>query len=203
MTGSGKTRVLHELKLQGEQVLDLERLANHRGSVLGGDPIEPQPTQKAFETRLWNALRSMDPARIIYVESESKKVGGVHVPDTLMERIRDGECVEVRASNATRVSWLMREYQHFLTDTPELESKLKMLNSRYGKETIAAWCDQAREGRFTDLVNELLVTHYDPSYQSSIERNFPRYDAEQSVFLDSDSDADFAKVASAIRVLRQ
>jgi tRNA 2-selenouridine synthase len=97
----------------------------------------------------------------------------------------------------------MREYQHFLTDTPELESKLKMLNSRYGKETIAAWCDQAREGRFTNLVNELLVTHYDPSYQSSIERNFPRYDAEQSVFLDSDSDADFAKVASAIRVLRQ
>jgi tRNA 2-selenouridine synthase len=201
MTGSGKTRVLHELKLQGEQVLDLEGLANHRGSVLGGDPIEPQPTQKAFETRLWNALRSMDSARIIYVESESKKVGGVHVPDALMERVRDGECIEVRASNATRVAWLMREYQHFLTDTPELESKLQMLNARYGKETIAAWCDQAREGRFTDLVNDLLITHYDPSYQSSIERNFPRYDAEQCVTLASDSDADFAKAASAIRAL--
>jgi tRNA 2-selenouridine synthase len=202
MTGSGKTRVLHELKLQGEQVLDLEGLANHRGSVLGGDPLEPQPSQKAFETRLWNALRSIDPARIIYVESESKKVGGVHIPDALMERIRDGKCVEVRASNATRVAWLMREYQHFLTDTPELESKLQMLNARYGKETIAAWCDQAREGRFTDLVNELLVAHYDPSYQSSIERNFPRYDAERFASLASDSDADFAKAASAIRALR-
>jgi tRNA 2-selenouridine synthase len=193
---------LHELKLQGEQVLDLEGLANHRGSVLGGDPLEPQPSQKAFETRLWNALRSIDPARIIYVESESKKVGGVHIPDALMERIRDGKCVEVRASNATRVAWLMREYQHFLTDTPELESKLQMLNARYGKETIAAWCDQAREGRFTDLVNELLVAHYDPSYQSSIERNFPRYDAEQFVTLASESDADFAKAASAIRALQ-
>jgi tRNA 2-selenouridine synthase len=202
MTGSGKTRVLHELTLQGEQVLDLEGLANHRGSVLGGDPLEPQPAQKAFETRLWNALRSMDPARIIYVESESKKVGGVHVPDALMERIRDGECVEVRASNATRVAWLMREYRHFLTDTPALESKLQMLNARYGKETITAWCDQAREGRFTDLVNDLLITHYDPSYQSSIERNFPRYQSEQCVSLDSDSDADFAKAASAIRALR-
>jgi tRNA 2-selenouridine synthase len=168
---------------------------------LGGDPLEPQPSQKAFETRLWNALRSIDPARIIYVESESKKVGGVHIPDALMERIRDGECIEVRASSATRVAWLMREYQHFLTDTPELENKLQMLNARYGKETITAWCDQAREGRFTDLVNDLLVTHYDPSYQSSIERNFPRYDTEQFVSLASDSDADFAKVASAIRAL--
>jgi tRNA 2-selenouridine synthase len=203
MTGSGKTRILQELKLQGEQVLDLEGLANHRGSVLGGDPIEPQPAQKAFETRLWNALRSMDLARIIYVESESKKVGGVHIPDALMERIRDGKCVEVRASNATRVAWLMREYQHFLSDTPALESKLQMLNARYGKETITAWCQQAREGRFTDLVNDLLVAHYDPSYQSSIVRNFPRYDVEQFVSLDSDSDADFAKVASAIRARQQ
>jgi tRNA 2-selenouridine synthase len=145
----------------------------------------------------------MDPTRIIYVESESKKVGGVHVPDALMERIRDGECVEVRASNATRVAWLMREYRHFLSDTPALEGKLQMLNARYGKETIAAWCQQAREGQFTDLVNDLLVTHYDPSYQSSIERNFPRYDTKQFVSLASDSDADFAKVASAIRALQQ
>lgn len=203
MTGSGKTRVLHELKLQGEQVLDLEGLANHRGSVLGGDPLEPQPTQKGFETRLWNALRSIDPTRSVFVESESKKVGGVHVPDLLMERIRHGECVEIRASNATRVAWLMREYRHFLSDTPELEIKLHMLNARYGKETIAAWCQQAREGQFSDLVNDLLVTHYDPSYQSSIERNFPRYDTEQFVSLDSDSDADFIKVASAIRVLHK
>jgi tRNA 2-selenouridine synthase len=97
----------------------------------------------------------------------------------------------------------MREYQHFLTDTPALESKLQMLGSRYGKETITAWCNQAREGRFTDLVNELLVTHYDPSYQSSIERNFPRYDTKKFVSLDSDSDADFTKVASAIRALPQ
>jgi tRNA 2-selenouridine synthase len=203
MTGSGKTRVLHELKLQGEQVLDLEGLANHRGSVLGGDPIEPQPTQKAFETRLWNALRNMDRTRPVYVESESKKVGGIHIPDALMEHIRDGGCVEVRASNATRVAWLMREYQHFLINTSVLESKLQMLNARYGKETIATWCHQAREGRFADLVNALLVTHYDPSYQSSIQRNFPRYDAEQFVSLDGDSDTDFFKVASAIRALQQ
>jgi len=203
MTGSGKTRVLHELQLQGEQVLDLEGLANHRGSVLGGDPLEPQPAQKAFETALWNALRNLDPAQIIYVESESKKVGGVHVPDALMERIRDGVCVEVRASHATRVAWLMREYSHFLTDSEQLESKLQMLNARYGKETISVWCDQARAGQFTHLVNDLLVTHYDPSYQSSIERNFPRYKADQFVSLESDSDAHFAQVARAIRAQQQ
>lgn len=203
MTGSGKTRVLHELALQGEQVLDLEGLANHRGSVLGGDPLEPQPTQKGFETRLWNALRSMNPTRPICVESESKKVGGVHVPDLLMERIRHGECVEIRASNATRVAWLMQEYSHFLLDTPQLESKLQMLNARYGKEIVNAWCNHAREGHFADLVGDLLMKHYDPSYQSSIERNFPHYDREKAVSLESVSDADFSKVASAIRALEK
>jgi tRNA 2-selenouridine synthase len=97
----------------------------------------------------------------------------------------------------------MREYRHFLTDTPGLESKLQMLNARYGKETVTAWCNLAREGRFAELVGDLLVQHYDPSYQSSIKRNFPSYDQERAVSLASDSDADFAKVASAIRTLQQ
>ncbi|MDP3621239.1 MAG: tRNA 2-selenouridine(34) synthase MnmH [Polynucleobacter sp.] len=199
MTGSGKTRVLHELAAVGEQVLDLECLANHRGSVLGGDPIDPQPTQKAFETRIWNALRQLDPSRAVFVESESKKVGGVHIPDALMERIRLGECIEVRASNSTRVSWLMREYHHFLSNTADLEDKLGMLRARYGNEAISVWCEQAQAGRFAELVEDLLVKHYDPSYQGSIRRNFLRYDSADSFMLDGDSDAAFLTIAKAIK----
>ena len=98
MTGSGKTRVLQEIATLGAQILDLEGLAVHRGSVLGNEPNNDQPSQKGFETALWNALRSLDPAKPVYVESESKKVGGLHIPDALMEKIRNGACIELRSS---------------------------------------------------------------------------------------------------------
>ena len=198
MTGSGKTRILHELKTLGAQVLDLEGLANHRGSVLGNEPNNDQPTQKAFETRLWHALNQLDATRIIFVESESKKVGGLHIPDELMERIRGSQCVELRASTQTRVAWLLREYQHFLKDTESFKQKLALLTSRYGKLQIAQWHEAIAAKEFPRLVEALLVMHYDPAYQSSIERNFPQYRAEQFVALENESDIAFAQAAKAI-----
>lgn len=201
MTGSGKTRILHELKTLGAQILDLEGLANHRGSVLGNEPFIDQPTQKAFETRLWHALNQLDSSRPIFVESESKKVGGLHVPDELMERIRHSQCIELRASMHTRVAWLLHEYQHFLIDTASFKEKLALLTSRYGKLQIAQWQEAIDKKDFPDLVEELLVMHYDPAYQSSIERNFPKYSAEQCVALEGESDIAFTTAAKAIRSL--
>ena len=198
MTGSGKTRVLREAQGLGAQVLDLEALAIHRGSVLGNEPNIEQPTQKGFETALWNALRCLDPAKPVLVESESKKVGGVHVPDALMERIRNGACIELRSSAQTRVAWLLREYDHFLKDTDNLKKKLALLTAHYGKVQIAQWSEAIDGGQFPQLVKELLIKHYDPSYQSSIVRNFPRYKQEHFVQLENDSDAAFADVAKAI-----
>jgi tRNA 2-selenouridine synthase len=198
MTGSGKTRVLQEIGALGAQILDLEGLAVHRGSVLGNEPNIEQPSQKGFETALWNALRKLDPAKPVFVESESKKVGGLHVPDTLMERIRNGSCIELRSSTKTRVSWLIREYHHFLTDTDNFKRKLALLTAHYGKVQIAQWNEAIDAGNFPELVEELLVKHYDPSYQSSIVRNFPQYKIENFVQLENDSDAAFAKAAKAI-----
>ena len=198
MTGSGKTRVLQEIKALGAQVLDLEALAVHRGSVLGNEPHIDQPSQKGFETAMWNVLRSLDPSRPVYVESESKKVGGVHIPDALMEKIRSGSCIELRSSTATRVSWLIREYHHFLTDTDNFKSKLALLTAHYGKVQIAEWSEAIDAGNFPQLVEELLVKHYDPSYSSSIVRNFPAYSVDRYVLLESDSDEAFAKSAKAI-----
>lgn len=198
MTGSGKTRVLREAQGLGAQVLDLEALAIHRGSVLGNEPNIEQPTQKGFETALWNALRCLDPAKPVLVESESKKVGGVHVPDALMEKIRNGACIELRSSTQTRVAWLLREYDHFLKDTDNLKKKLALLTAHYGKVQIAQWGQAIDDGQFPQLVEELLMKHYDPSYQSSIVRNFPRYKQEHFVQLENDSDAAFADVAKAI-----
>jgi len=198
MTGSGKTRVLHELKALGAQVLDLEGLAIHRGSVLGNEPNIEQPSQKGFETNLWGAFRPLDPSKPVFVESESKKVGGLHVPDPLMEKIRNGKCIELRSSTSTRVSWLLREYHHFLTDTDNFKHKLSLLTSRYGKVQIEKWNEAIDAGKFDGLVEELLVMHYDPSYQSSIERNFPHYDENYFVQLNDDSDQSFQQAAQAI-----
>ena len=198
MTGSGKTRVLHELNALGAPILDLEGLANHRGSVLGNEPNIDQPSQKGFETNLWNAFRSLDPTKSIFVESESKKVGGLHVPDPLMESIRNGECIELRSSTATRVSWLLREYRHFLSEPENFKQKISLLTSRYGKVQIEKWSETIDAGRFDDLVQELLVLHYDPSYQSSIKRNFPRFDEQRFAQLSDDSDAAFASATQSI-----
>jgi len=198
MTGSGKTRVLQEIGALGAQILDLEGLAVHRGSVLGNEPNIDQPSQKGFETALWDALRKLDPSRPVFVESESKKVGGLHVPDALMEKIRNGSCVELRSSTATRVSWLIREYHHFLIDTNNFKQKLGLLTAHYGKVQIAKWSEAIDAGNFPELVEELLVKHYDPSYSSSIVRNFPAYSQEKFVELESDSDEAFAKSAKAI-----
>ncbi|MBU3550409.1 tRNA 2-selenouridine(34) synthase MnmH [Polynucleobacter sp. MWH-Berg-3C6] len=198
MTGSGKTRALQEAQKHGAQILDLEALAIHRGSVLGNEPNIEQPSQKGFETALWNALRNLDPSKPVLVESESKKVGGVHIPDALMEKIRNGACIELRSSPQTRVSWLIREYHHFLTDTDNFKSKLALLTAHYGKVQITKWNEAIDAGNFPELVEELLVKHYDPSYQSSIVRNFPQYKTENFVQLDNDSDEAFAKAAKAI-----
>ena len=198
MTGSGKTRVLQEIKALGQQILDLEALAIHRGSVLGNEPNIEQPSQKGFETNLWNALNQLDPSKIVFVESESKKVGGLHIPDLLMERIREGRCIELRSSTATRVSWLLREYHHFLLNPEIFKQKLSLLAARYGKVQIAKWHEAIDAGNFASLVEELLVMHYDPAYQSSIARNFPSYREDHYVLLENDSDEAFAKSAKDI-----
>ncbi len=203
MTGSGKTRLLAELQTQSAQVLDLEALAMHRGSVLGHDPNNLQPSQKGFETALWHSLGKLNPKQPVYVESESKKVGGLHIPEALMERIRAGTCIEIEVDIALRVQWLMDQYQHFLIDVVTLETRLVSLTSRYGRATIEKWSTAAHEGKFTELVQELLLKHYDPAYQGSIERNFKQYDTKRSVRLVGISNQAFGNLANQVLDLKQ
>jgi tRNA 2-selenouridine synthase len=174
-TGSGKSRLLQTLHAIGAQVLDLEQLAAHRGSVLGHLPGEPQPSQKAFETRIWDLLRRFDPARPVFVESESKKVGNLRVPDAVMERMRAAPCIDLRLSRPNRVRLLMEDYEHFALDPAALNGQLDHLAQLHGHATIKAWHEMANGGRMPELVDQLLVAHYDPAYLRSIERNFVQY----------------------------
>jgi len=174
-TGSGKSRLLETLDGIGAQVLDLERLAAHRGSVLGHLPGEPQPSQKMFETRIWDKLRRFDPSRPVFVESESKKVGNLRVPEVVMERVRAAPCISVALSRPNRVRLLMEDYEHFALDPSALNAQLDHLVQLHGHARINAWHELANSGRMPELVDQLLVEHYDPAYLRSIDRNFAQY----------------------------
>jgi tRNA 2-selenouridine synthase len=171
-TGSGKSRLLEALAAEGAQVLDLEVLAAHRGSVLGELPENPQPTQKSFETALWTALSGYEPSRLVFVESESKKVGNLRVPEVLIERMRASACTRLEAGEDTRVALLLEDYAHFVKDPEALRAKLECLVPLHGNERIRAWTEQLRAGEWNALVQDLLRNHYDPAYRKSLFRNY-------------------------------
>ncbi len=180
-TGSGKSRLLETLAAGGAQALDLERLACHRGSLLGDLPGEPQPSQKMFDSRVWSALRRFDPARAVFVEAESKKIGQLQVPSALLERMRSGECLRLEVTPAERVRFLMQEYRHFLEAPAALEEKLRCLTDLYGHAVIGRWIAQAEGGAWEELVADLLANHYDPAYLRATSRNYLHYDESQAL----------------------
>jgi tRNA 2-selenouridine synthase len=171
-TGSGKSRLLESLVEAGAQVLDLEALAAHRGSVLGDLPDAPQPTQKAFETSLWTALSGFDRSRPVFVESESKKVGNLRVPDALITRMRDSECVRLEAGERERVALLREDYAHFESRPQALAEKLDCLAPLHGAARISQWKALLEAGDWDSLVRDLLESHYDPAYRKSLSRNY-------------------------------
>lgn len=175
-TGSGKTRLLQALQAQGAQVLDLEALANHRSSVLGLIPGVAQPSQKAFDSLIWAALRSFDPARPVYIESESKKVGNVAVPEGLIAAMRAAPCLQLDLAEDERVALLLEDYDFFVKDIAFFCERLGALTEARGKETVQDWQARARSGDVASVVRELLVRHYDPVYLQSMRRNFSHYE---------------------------
>ena len=172
-TGSGKTRLLHALSDAGAQVLDLEAIACHRGSVLGGLPNTPQPSQKAFDTQLWHALRALDAQRPVFVESESKKVGSLQLPDALVARMREAShCLRVEMNDAARVRLLLEEYGFFANQAERFCALLDALTDLQGKERVKRWQSMARAGQWAEVFDELMREHYDPLYERSMRRNF-------------------------------
>ena len=171
-TGSGKSRLLQALRSLGAQVLDLEALANHRGSVLGLVPGSPQPGQKPFESRVWDALRHFDATQPVFIEAESKKVGDLRVPLALIERMRTAACIRLELPLDARVHLLLDDYEHFVRDTQAFCERLDALRPMRGNEVVKGWQEAARADRTPDVVRALLVEHYDPIYSQSMKRNF-------------------------------
>jgi tRNA 2-selenouridine synthase len=171
-TGSGKSRLLLHLRRAGAQVLDLETIACHRGSVLGGLPGRPQPGQRHFETRLWWALRALDPSQPVFVESESRRIGSRQLPDGLLDAIRSAACVSIDMSFEERVRLLRQEYLHFEVAPERLFEQLRLLRELHGAARLGQWQELALRGQWSELVEALLRDHYDPLYRRSLARNF-------------------------------
>jgi tRNA 2-selenouridine synthase len=170
-TGSGKSRLLEALAKAGEQVLDLEVMAAHRGSLLGELPDEPQPSQKSFETAIWTALYGFE-RRPVFVESESRKIGNLRVPEALIERMRGAECIRLEAGERERVALLREDYAHFESRPAALAQKLECLAPLHGNERIAQWKALLERADWDALVRDLLENHYDPAYRKSLARNY-------------------------------
>jgi tRNA 2-selenouridine synthase len=182
-TGSGKSRLLDALVENGAQVLDLESLARHRGSVLGELPLEEQPSQKWFDTLLVQKLESFNTARPVYVEAESNKIGRICLPTALVTAMHTSDCVLMDATVEARVKLLMEDYQHFL-DAPEtLINKLNVLLPFHGHTQIDHWSSLIRAAQFDTLVNELLEKHYDPSYLRALGKHYEKLEQAHKIEL--------------------
>ena len=178
-TGSAKTRVLHALQAQGAQVLDLEGLASHKGSLLGGLPGVEQPSQKHFDTLLHAKMAQLDLSRPVFVEGESPKIGRVALPLALVEQMRQSPLVEVRATPAARLAFLLRDYAYLGDDAEGLAFKLGFLKELQGKERVARWQDWAQQGDLPALFAELMELHYDPQYERSQSKHFAQWAQRQ------------------------
>lgn len=189
-TGSGKTRLLQALAAAGAQVLDLEGLACHRGSILGAVPGQPQPTQKRFDTELWEKLQSFDPARPVFVESESARIGALRVPEALLVRMREhGRCLRVVMEDGARVRLLLQEYGFFAAD-PEVFCKLlDGLIELRGRATVAHWQALARAGEWPVVFEQMMTQHYDPLYERSMQRSYADLGSAEIVELADEGEA--------------
>jgi len=183
-TGSGKSRLLGALEANGAQVLDLEALARHRGSVLGGLPLEGQPSQKWFDTLLVQKLESFDATQPVYVEAESNKIGRIGLPTALVTAMHASECVLMDATLEARVKLLMEDYHHFLDNPETLIKKLSVLIPFHGYAQLEHWSELIRAAQFDTLVKELLEKHYDPSYLRSLGKHYVKLDVAERLELD-------------------
>ena len=190
-TGAGKTLILKSLEKSGHQVLDLEALACHKGSVFGGDPDSPQPAQKRFESLLFDRLSTFDPSRPVFIEAESGKIGRLNLPNSLWQRMKQAPVVEISSPLAARAAYLTGDYREWLADPARVRRTIDRLKGFHADRTLSEWKAMSERGEWDLLVSALLVEHYDKCYSvggsghfeaPSMTLELPRHD-EASVSL--------------------
>ncbi len=197
-TGSGKSRILEVLHELGAQVLDLEQIANHKGSVLGNMPDSNQPSQKYFESYVLDQLESFDPSRVVFIEAESKKIGNIQVPETLLLKFRQSPCIRIEATTEARIEFLIRDYDYLISNPNQLIQKLSFLRELHGHEVLDRWTHWINHHAWQDLIRDLLVRHYDKLYEKSQGKNFTQYLQAPKIQVDDLSPASIQLIAQEI-----
>ena len=202
-TGSGKSRLLTALADSGQsnhkqQVLDLENLAQHRGSVLGRLPGQAQPSQKWFDSLLLQALQKLDPARPVYVEAESSKIGNITLPDAMFNAMHASECLLLETPLEVRVAGLLEDYRHYLANPESLIAHLQALHRFHGSQQLDHWTSLIRAGDFPALVAELLTLHYDPSYFRATSKHYANLDKARHIALEDLSENALREIAKSL-----
>lgn len=200
-TGCGKTRLLKALAAHGEQVLDLEALAKHRGSLLGDLPGVSQPTQKSFDSSLLDELRRFDSSRPVWTEAESKKVGNLQIPESLFDCMHLAEVIHLDAPMNERVKLWREDYPHFATDPIEMVHKLFPLKPLVGRQQLATWLGLAERGATDALFESVMSAHYDPCYLRSTGNNYRRTEAHRNFPLQALSAEALAQAARQLAAL--
>jgi len=179
-TGVAKTRLLKTLEKQDAQVLDLEGLANHRGSILGLAPNSSQPSQKHFETQLWDTLRKFDPSQPIFTEAESNRIGKLHCPPALWAKLGQGRVISIQLPLDQRAAFLLDDYPHFTDDPDHLKDLLERLVKLRGHELVNTWNKQINSSQWTEFVASILENHYDLAYRRAGDEksNYPEPSAQ-------------------------
>lgn len=171
LTGSGKTRLLHALQSHGHQVLDLEGLAKHKGSVLGLWHGETQPGQKYFESLLLHELQCLSPDKPVWLESESVRIGNLYIPDQLFQNLQTAPRYNMILPLEERVKHIIRDYPNWIENKDSLKVIVGRLVQVKGHAVVNHWLELIDNNRWEEFVHDILVNHYDPTYTKSQEKN--------------------------------
>lgn len=161
-TGSAKTDILKLLPARGVQVLDLEGLANHRGSLFGS--LGAQPSQKAFDSALAMAISRLDPNQVVVIEAESSKVGDCRLPPGIWKAMQGAPRIAIAAPLPARADYLTRAYGDLVADPAVLATVIDRLRPLHPADRIAAWQALVTDRKFSELATGLMLHHYDPRY---------------------------------------
>jgi tRNA 2-selenouridine synthase len=166
-TGSGKTAILQALAQMGEQVIDLEGLALHKGSAFGGLGMPEQPTTQQFQNDLYNAVSGFDLQARVWVESESMTIGRVYLPEALWQRMNRAQRLIINVSKQHRLKRILSEYGSF--SKAELAARIRKLSTRMGHNNVKIALEKLEKEDVAGAA-EILLTYYDKAYSYSADR---------------------------------
>ena len=170
-TGSAKTKILKSIENEGGQILDLEGLANHKGSLLGKIPDLIQPSQKFFESLIFNKIQNLNLKDKIYIEAESSKIGNIHIPKSIWKKMIKSPRIEISANVELRAKFLVNDYDYMCNDPTLINPIIKGLKNRLSKKLFDEWTNLIDRKKWFDLTKSFLENHYDPSYSSNTIKN--------------------------------